>query len=839
MLRIQTYRMLIGVLLAFCTLPLLGQPSKFDSMVRQQKAIDRLVTARKFEAAEFLCREQLSDSSLPLEERSAFTVELIRVLVSRGREVTAEERETVFKQAVREVEQYLSRDKDSLQRYLVLFQDALIPRTLATLRRFELVRTSGSPADQEVLRLLRQTRKKLESLAEDLDAELHRFRRRDPGESGYLTAREMRQLRARVGLELGRTFAEQGSAYPAGSDDRILSGSQGAIELQRLSPTSLSPTLWLASRFSLLRCLRWKGDWPAIAKQLRTLRGTRLSRQAEMELQAELIRIAIARKDWPRLTELVAGAGKSGEGAAASKYDTALVEGYLSLARRSRDGENNQSAVDWEERATQIVEQKKKLHSALWLRHVQALLASETVQVVAGSDDSRTNRISGSGRLQLHAAQGLIRKGEWQNALQALEFAAIAADGQSERDRALYAEIQRIAAGVEIKLARNSVAQKRLRALAMRDLKAPHAPSTHLIAIKLAATSQSIEYESLLREHLSSWPESESRDLVLWWLGRFQEHADRFPDAALTYQKISPEFSKFPIALHSEQVCWRSITNPDDFLVEATSATDRFLKISQTESVLDANEQGQSALAALRVAHHFGLSGDSSAKALQQLLSPSATSDWCVDGRLALLCEYVRTRKSEDVSRILKQLETTSPEKWLDVFALTDRLSPLPLSEKEARLRLRVLDHAQRYVSDLSDSQRATWELYRCRSLAASGQVDQAAQACRSLLEGGSRNRVVAELYAQLMSSMRSPEDAKEAVSAWRNVVAHSRPESQKWYAARFQLIVAVARTGETQRASEMVRMIEALHPEVREGEMGEQLLDVKRKLERLNRTGD
>ena len=264
------------LLLAVC----LGAPRQGVAQgLPSQTRIDRYVADGQFDKAELLCREPLSDSGLPLTQRAGYTVELIRVLVEKGRKASPVQREEILKQATLEAASALRRDPDSLVRNLVRFQAALIPRYRARWQRFDPPASGSATRHQQALMRLRETVLKLKALREDLSTELRQFGRRDPGEPGHLSRRELMQLRSRVELETGITYADQGEAFPAGSEDRMLAGLQGADVLTRLSPSSLSPEWWLVSRLELLRCLRIKGDWRRFVQEMQTLEGTRLSEQ--------------------------------------------------------------------------------------------------------------------------------------------------------------------------------------------------------------------------------------------------------------------------------------------------------------------------------------------------------------------------------------------------------------------------------------------------------------------------------------------------------------------------------------------------------------------------------
>ncbi len=482
-----------------------------------RQAIARLVAAGKVDEAEFYCRERLSDSNLPLPARSALTLELMDVLSGRARREAGASAAAHFAAAERVAEDYTRVDTDSLLRFLVAFRQALLPRLAAE-------SCSANESAEENLGKVRATIRRLEQLADNLDAELRQRRPRDSHEVGYLTERELRNLRDRVGLELGVTFLAQAEAYRNRSEDRLLAAGRATAEFEKLSPTALSSELWIDSRLKLIASLRMRSDWSACGAQVRILEGMRLSPAERTAITTELIRIAIARKDWERLTRLVAR--HPAEGPLGDEASLAALEAYLALANESRQSGQTTQATDWEQRAGQLIDKASAQYGKHWLWRAQRLWAH------AGGAGGTPAQAAGT-TLHLHAAEGLLQQQRWQAARLAYEGAAKSARDRGESD--LLLQSMRALAGLDLRQAHAEIAAARLRAVALELPAEPAAAATHLMALKLmagqrlaspdeATDSSDAAYVAALREHLVTWPATPFAAQVHLWLGRYLEH---------------------------------------------------------------------------------------------------------------------------------------------------------------------------------------------------------------------------------------------------------------------------------------------------------------------------
>ena len=516
-----------------------------------QRRIDQYVQDGDFDRAEFLCRERLSNPKISLADRAKFTGELMRMFGQQAATLPNSERHFLWAKAQQLTASYLSADTESPHRFMIRLQYAELRRSKLWMRLVEGFATAADRSE------LREVTKQLTDLGSQLDAYL-RSKRRDPNAPGRMSDKELRQLRARIQLASGRTLLTRAKAHPVRSEDRILAASSAAQTFQRLPPTSLTNQLWHASRIELLTALRLKGDWSAYTRELKTLSGMQVSAPTKAQIQAELLRAAVDRKNWKEVRRRVASnralSPQPGE------WQLAVLEGLLVLGEQATVAAGS---ADWQRQAVTLVDQSRNHASSLWLRRADALIAAAAAS---------TKGVGAASQVKAQIAESLFRQGKLREAAAAFGEAADKALSDQRNAESLRLRMQ--AGAILIQAGELPSAVTMLRQAALAQPHESQAAQAHLLAIKTrlkiktaeqgtTAEDSLVTYVELLDEHVQAWSgTSENQqpstvDLVLVWRARYLEHTGKFDLALRDYNSVSDLSDHFVTALTGAERCYQ------------------------------------------------------------------------------------------------------------------------------------------------------------------------------------------------------------------------------------------------------------------------------------------
>ena len=96
-------------------------------------------------------------------------------------------------------------------------------------------------------------------------------------------------------------------------------------------------------------------------------------------------------------------------------------------------------------------------------------------------------------------------------------------------------------------------------------------------------------------------------------------------------------------------------------------------------------------------------------------------------------------------------------------------------------------------------------------ALAELGETDAAIKILEPLAEEHPRDAMIQEAFAQRLVESSNRALVQRSIDHWRNIARHSRPHTERWYRAKYFLAVAHVRLGNPQRASEILRWVQAM----------------------------
>ena len=411
---------------------------------------------------------------------------------------------------------------------LARFDDAveLIAQGERGRQELEVGATAADQADA-VRQVLRQAATQLEAIEKEIRNELP-LRRRAASGSGGLSADELSRLSEQVQYQLARVSTNRALLFPPGSDDRVslLLAARNIFEKTASQVPSGEP-LKESIQLDLAECHRLLGHYEQAVEAAKQLAGDAIPVKTRHRARAVLIRAAIGLKDFDSAIRLATL--KADEAAASPDFELARFEAFL-RAGCDADG-SPQSSKELHKRSAEIAKTLENSHGAYWALRANQLVATALAQCAIINAE-----------LLAQAADSLYLTGDVDKAIAAYEGAA--AQARSENDFKPGFEWAYKAALIEQKLARHVAAAGRLRNLAKNQTMHPLAAQAHLLAVWNAAQAATRDtpsaglYEELLREHLSSWPNTESADQVRLWLGAVNESKHQWQEAIEIYSGI-------------------------------------------------------------------------------------------------------------------------------------------------------------------------------------------------------------------------------------------------------------------------------------------------------------
>src|SRR4051812_49279794 len=262
--------------------------------------LEGLRERRLFELAEAYCADRLGRFAQDNPTRAELTTELIRTLSLHAINAAPHERAELWNKARTTAATFLRQSPPDARAILVRFQDALTLLAQGELGRQEF-EAGLLPGDQveAVRQTLRQATAALESLDKELTAAIP-LRRRSAAKGGELTADELTSLAQQVQHQLANAQRDRAMLFERGSDDRValLLAAVGTLE-RLLMQASNHETLKAAVQLDLAECQRLLGRYSEAVELVVVLDQELVPGETRLKARAELIRVAVSKKDMP------------------------------------------------------------------------------------------------------------------------------------------------------------------------------------------------------------------------------------------------------------------------------------------------------------------------------------------------------------------------------------------------------------------------------------------------------------------------------------------------------------------------------------------------------------
>ncbi len=532
---------IVGLVVALVALAARGRAESYDAQY-----LDGLRQRRLYELAEKYCADRLDDEALGDARQAGLTIELSRTLAEHALNASAADAPALWQRARQVPDRFADRHARSPQLLLVRLQGQL-----ALAAQGEAARQVASDQDDvqatgDARAVLREAIAGLEALDGQIADQLRQSRA--PASRDGLSTAELQSLQMNVQLELARTLRNQALCYPEGSPDRINALVRAGEALSAvMRPNERSMLTWSAELEEVAR-QRLLGEYSTAARKLDELDKTQPPPSIAQQIRAERMRLALARD---RVDDALAEAGTAANMPHGPEVDFARLETLLAAAHRARERRQAERSAEWQSRAVQQAQAIGRTYGAHWMRRAESLLARS----VASADGPQTaDTLS-------FAAAGYYRGGQFDKAIAAFDEAARKAREAKHSKPAFDAAYS--AATIEKERGNFREALERYRRLALDAKDEDRAAAAHLLAIYCAAQLAQAsrppnldQYETLLREHVDTWPSAATSAQAYSWLGRLDEHRGAWQAAIDWLVRVRPGNPQYAEAVAAIGRCY-------------------------------------------------------------------------------------------------------------------------------------------------------------------------------------------------------------------------------------------------------------------------------------------
>jgi hypothetical protein len=462
-----------------------------DPMTPHRERINALRSEQGFHEIEEYCRQQLVRTALTNIERHELTLELAQTALEnalrspddQARWETAQQTPILTLEILPENPR---REQLRLQAGLahLAHADALRPLFAETDEAWEPTRAA-----------LRQAIKQFRASREAIEVDARNAPRGAPrnlaeSEIAPFTVQQLRSLDRHAAFLLAESYRRQAETYPADSGDRAHAAGQAEELYHTLADLeNIVPQTW-PSRVRLIGCHRLLDDHAAAMQAMTRCSDDALPAELRSSFRAESMRLFLAQRN---LADALRVAASSTGEKPTLEEDLAILETHLAAAH---DADSTaKPEVDLIGHIRQIGER----WGANRRDQAAAFIARE---LSAG-------RLAGNADLWELAGDAHHRAARANDALHAFDQAQSLAEQANSVDLAMRAAAK--AAAIDRAAGHFDKASARLRALSLAHPSHERAAPHHWLAIRDAAQAQVSEEDqrTLLREHLSNWPNGE------------------------------------------------------------------------------------------------------------------------------------------------------------------------------------------------------------------------------------------------------------------------------------------------------------------------------------------
>ena len=192
-----------------------------------------------------------------------------------------------------------------------------------------------------------------------------------------------------------------------------------------------------------------------------------------------------------------------------------------------------------------------------------------------------------------------------------------------------------------------------------------------------------------------------------------------------------------------------------------------------------------------------------------------AWTDWRTAVQHLLIVAQTGSGDRAAARRTLRQASTGPPEGWIGLLAGLSEIAARAPDKARSEIAALQLEAAALGPDDasLTADQRGQRDRLVAVALAAAGRRAEALARFRQLIQRLPDEGDLLESYAQLLSAGNDRTSAEKALAQWRELLRRSRPQSPRWYRAKYGVALAHHQLGRPAEAAQMIRLLQQLYP--------------------------
>lgn len=807
----------LALLAAVALLP--ASPAVCEAQDEDIRYVTGLRDRGLYALAAAYCQRRLQSADLSEQARAELVVQLSQTFVQHALDAKASDAIGLWQQAIEETQHFAEQFPDSSWGLVVRTQAALVLVARGELLRQQAEVTANSAAVlNEARGYLRTGIRQLRDIETELGESLRQQRR--PAE-GAPSRVQLLALQKNLRYQLARAYMNQGHCYDPETPDRDNALRQ-AIELldglARLN--TIDPLAWKA-RLDEAICLRLMKDNGGALRKLDALAAENPPPDIAQQADAQRLRVLLASGRMGDAQALVEKVGKPRP--VHADWDYALLEYGLAQWSQAHQAGKMADAGQWEQLSAQQVKQIETAHQPYWARRAEALLASR-IHLGGGSTDLD---------LQVRAAQGFYRSGQWKDAVAGYEKAAAMAREQGQSQAAF--DIEYLAAGIEHEQNQHVPAATRLRRLALAMPEHAKAAEAHLLgvfhagqAVKSGGLSVD-EYEQVVREHLKHWPGASTTAHAQLYLGNLLEYRREWEAAVEAFRSIEADAPQFAAAVAGTERAYRGWIatlqaegkSHGDTLRTAAEYFERiFLGPDSQWPQRWSPALRTAALAAARLRlQQSPPDFDRASRILgvAQRGQPPAEEAWLTAATAEQAVALAGLGQFDDAQRLLSAAGANQPESRLEQLqrlqAMANETDDPQRRELLSKLTLTGLESIK--PEGLPAESLTRYRRLLAEATAGSGDLAAAIPILEELLAERPRDAELLEVLALCLTGSSDEQRLKQALGRWRELERNSRPGTPLWFRAKYGLANTYEKLGNRDYAVRLIKVTAVLHPEL------------------------
>jgi hypothetical protein len=428
----------------------------------------------------------------------------------------------------------------------------------------------------------------------------------------------------------------------------------------------------------------------------------------------------------------------------------------------------------------------------------------------------------------MRTADNLYVRKQYADAIAAYADAARTAEGAGDSATALV--LWKKAAAVQQVQSQPSAAADLLAAATVRLWEAEGAAEAHLSAILLAARATSADaqhlpqYISLMAQHIERWPERATANQVRVWQGKLMEHRQNWEGAVRAYTGMTEATAAQKLAAveGAARAYEPLIATADDQADKAQLAGEALQYFaaatgdaSQHVELIAVYQVAAMQLAKFELQYRTPVDYRRVEQTLTQVLKIQGASPTVRREAKSLLIVALAaqpTRRAEAL-RQLRELGSSNPT---ELLSLLDQLSQLSDAFNQASRReiavliLEVCETLLQPGNQLSATGRDQIQQRQATALVSAGRQQEALGILSGLASRHARDASIQEAYAQLLVESKDRTSLTKALERWRWLSQRTRPETARWWRAKYNVALAHYRLGDNEQASKVIRYAQA-----------------------------